>query len=601
MEPNRKPLSLRGLSIQQRLPLLICILLLSVVAAVGIASYIGVKKASLRIASERLRTVTEQLSSIFGQTAQVAMYSAHNVASEEPVKNFLLSGGTGADSSAITSIRKLQTDSQSLYVELVNLDGKQVARFGRPEIRIRIDNKSILTDLQVEPDSSKVTKMYHVGDSLFYAIVATVTNNKQTIGYLLRWRLIFATSQGMAQFSELLGADAEIYVGNTDGTAWSDLIKAVKSPPADISDTGKYFSYSRPHRGEVIAMARPVAHTQWTLLLEFSQRKIQESAKEFAAWILLIGGIITIIGIIIAWIVSRNITKPLKNLSAAATSIAGGNYTASVEVNRADELGELARSFNTMAVQIKNSQENLEQKVKERTAQLEAANNELEAFSYSVSHDLRAPLRAIGGYAIMLKEDYGERLDAEAARITNTIMTNAKMMGQLIDDLIEFSKIGSKSIAHQKVDMRKLAELSVEELFKQEPLSKYYDIQIDNLPACSGDHNLLKQVWLNLIGNAIKYSSQQAKPRIEIGGHEDNKASHYFIRDNGVGFDMQYAHKLFGVFQRLHTDTVFKGTGIGLALVKRIINRHNGDIRAEAEPGKGAAFYFHIPKINNHG
>ena len=176
-----------------------------------------------------------------------------------------------------------------------------------------------------------------------------------------------------------------------------------------------------------------------------------------------------------------------------------------------------------------------------------------------------------------------------------TLSANANKMGQLIDDLIAFSKMGAKAIVSKPVDMKTLAESSVDELLRHEPADKYH-IRIDSLPACKGDPNLLKQVWMNLIGNAIKYSSRTENPHIEISGKEDNGSYIYFIKDNGVGFDMKYADKLFGVFQRLHSEEMFKGTGIGLALVKRIINRHNGDIIAESAPGKGATFYFTIPK-----
>lgn len=302
-----------------------------------------------------------------------------------------------------------------------------------------------------------------------------------------------------------------------------------------------------------------------------------------------------VIGLFAAWIMSRNITRPLKKLTRAAQSIASGNYTELVDIDRHDELGKLARAFNTMAVEVKNSQKNLEQKVKERTAQLEAVNKELEAFSYSVSHDLRAPLRAVNGYSVMLKEDYEPKLDAEAGRIINLIISNAKMMGQLIDDLISFSRLGRKEATHHTVDMKILAENSLKELMQNEDDNKFH-VHVNALPRCHGDQSMLKQVWVNLLSNAIKYSSKNIESRIEIGARENNGMQVYFVRDNGVGFDMQYAHKLFGVFQRLHNQSEFEGTGVGLALVKRIINKHNGEVWAESSLGKGASFYFSIPK-----
>ncbi len=233
--------------------------------------------------------------------------------------------------------------------------------------------------------------------------------------------------------------------------------------------------------------------------------------------------------------------------------------------------------------------------MKNRTAELEMANKELEAFSYSVSHDLRAPLRAISGYSMILKEDYGTKLDAEANRVIDVTISNVKMMGQLIDDLIAFSQMGKNEAMHEVIDMKSLAESCVAELFQDTKENKY-EVIINPLPRCYGNGSMIKQVWLNLIGNAIKYSSKKLNPRIEIGCKEDESSMHvYFVRDNGIGFDMQYAHKLFGVFQRLHNQEEFEGTGVGLALVKRIIDKHKGQVWAESTGGEGAVFYFSLP------
>ncbi|NCU04537.1 MAG: HAMP domain-containing protein, partial [Chitinophagaceae bacterium] len=262
-----------------------------------------------------------------------------------------------------------------------------------------------------------------------------------------------------------------------------------------------------------------------------------------------------------------------------------------VELKRTDELGALAHAFNVMANEINDTQKNLEAIVAKRTAQLEQANKELEAFSYSVSHDLRAPLRAVGGYAAMLNEDHAASLDDEGKRIAAAIVKNAGMMGQLIDDLIGFSRINRKQANVQEINMQQMVEQVVEELKAQRP-NKNYRFVIHALPACKTDPQLIKQVWLNLVDNAMKYSALEDEPVIEIGATHTNGKVEYYVKDNGVGFDMKYSDKLFGVFQRLHRQDEFEGTGIGLALVKRIVERQHGSLRAEGSIGSGAVFSF---------
>jgi PAS domain S-box-containing protein len=237
--------------------------------------------------------------------------------------------------------------------------------------------------------------------------------------------------------------------------------------------------------------------------------------------------------------------------------------------------------------------ENLEKKVIERTLQFEAANKELDSFSYSVSHDLRTPLRAVNGYAIMLKEELGPKLDIEGERIINIIIDSAMLMGQLIDDLLAFSRLGRKEIVLRPVDMNELVKAGIKELLENE--TKKYNIKIHELPQCQADSSMLKQVWMNLVGNAIKYSSKKDIPEINIGHIKDGKRIIYYVKDNGVGFDMKYSNKLFGVFQRLHGSDQFEGTGVGLALVKRIIDKHGGEVWAEAKLNEGCIFYFSIP------
>jgi PAS domain S-box-containing protein len=237
----------------------------------------------------------------------------------------------------------------------------------------------------------------------------------------------------------------------------------------------------------------------------------------------------------------------------------------------------------------------LEARVHERTAELETANRELEAFSYSVSHDLRAPLRAIDGFSRVLMEDYAASLDAEGYDYLDRVRKAVQRMGHLIDDLLQLARVSRAEMHPASVDLTQLAPEIVAELRETAPTRK---VEVSIAPGLSarGDPRLLQVVLANLIGNAWKYTGKTDNPRIELGAVRQNGEIVYYVRDNGVGFDMKYAGKLFGAFQRMHSEREFPGTGVGLATVARIIHRHGGRVWAESEPGKGATFFFTVAR-----
>ncbi len=238
--------------------------------------------------------------------------------------------------------------------------------------------------------------------------------------------------------------------------------------------------------------------------------------------------------------------------------------------------------------------DDLEQIVVERTAKLESSNKELESFSYSVSHDLRAPIRAINGYTKILEEDYGNKLDEDGVTVLASIITNSKKMGHLIDDLLAFSKLGRKAISGSEINMQEMVTTLCDETAKDNP-DRLIEFTIHPLTSIYGDTSLINQVWINLIGNAVKYSKYKPKTIIEIGCYQKDDQTVYFIKDNGAGFDMKYYNKLFGVFQRLHGQDEFEGTGIGLAIVHKVVTKHNGIVWAESVVNEGASFYFSLP------
>lgn len=273
-----------------------------------------------------------------------------------------------------------------------------------------------------------------------------------------------------------------------------------------------------------------------------------------------------------------------------------------------DEFGELVERFNSMlaeiedrdrqlarnVVQLEESNRELDKRVAERTNELESTNKELESFSYSVSHDLRAPLRSVQGFSQILMKEHAQNLDSEVLRLLNIISTDVAKMGCLIDDLLAFSRMSRQKMSFSKIDMTELVRSVFEDLRRNAP-ARNVQLELGPLPAANGDRVMLRQVFINLLSNALKFTATRPTARISVAGESTSEIVKYEIRDNGVGFDKRYKDKLFGVFQRLHSEEEFEGTGVGLAIVQRVIQRHGGHVQADSEIEHGATFQIFLP------
>jgi signal transduction histidine kinase len=469
------------------------------------------------------------------------------------------------------------------------------------------------------------------------ALVADLTAQAEILGLAAAPALEFDDPESARDYLALLRAkpnivDAAIYAPN--GSLFASYSAVPEASLPEIPDVDGY----RIANGE-IGLFKRIANRHEILGTVYIKARHGLIAR-LLGYLGIIGGVMAL-SLLMATLISRrmqgSVTRPIAAITAVARHVMENrDFKSRAEKLTDDEIGVLADAFNGMLTEIERRTQTLEQsnldlereigeraraesalrasddrmralnseleeRVTARTAELEAANKDLESFSYSVSHDLRAPIRAVGGFTSLLIEDHGAELSAEARRKLDIIGKEAVRMGTLIDDLLAFSRLGRKALAPANLDMQQLARAVFERLNHGANGGKPIDLKLGSMPRATVDQSLFEQVWANLISNAIKFSSKKDSPVIEIGGISAEREHVYFVRDNGAGFDAAYRDRLFGVFQRLHHDHEFPGTGVGLALVHRIVTRHGGRVWADGELGRGATFHFTVPKETPDG
>jgi signal transduction histidine kinase len=593
VDQSRKSSFFPALSIRHRLPLLIAILLCGVMVASVWVSYRGVRESSLEVGRERLVHLTDQLAALLQQSSASLTAKTSAVANGAAVQSYLRSPSTTTRLAAVAHLEQFSPSQEpnSIQVELWS-PGRSFL------LAVPESTSPQSTDLIMEFEQSAVPPFRVAGplrlakDVIIYPTVAAVKDDSgKLLGYLVRWRRPSDNKpESRKQLTELLGNQATLYFGNNRGDLWTDMVKVAAPPPGGLSSTLSVTQYERG-ADTVLAFGRPIVGTPWFMVVEISERAVLTHTTRFLRRLVPVEIILLLIGVAGAFALSWSITRPLRSLTAAASTMSAGDYTVIVKINRRDELGALAGAFNTMVARVGQAQHELELKVQERTEQLEAANKELEAFSYSVSHDLRAPLRAMDGFSQALLEDYGPQLDEKGKDFLDRVRSAAQRMAELIDNLLALSQVSRSELIREPVNLSALARSVASDLKQTEP-GREVEFAVANDVLVEGDSKLLLIVMDNLLGNAWKFSSKHSRARVEFGVAAKNGETIYYVRDNGAGFDMAHAGKLFRAFQRLHQANEFQGTGIGLATVGRIIHRHGGRVWAEGEVEKGATFCF---------
>src|SRR6185503_2598969 len=570
----QKPFSFRGLSIQQRLPLLICLLLLCIMVTFSWISYLGLKNAALKTGKDRLRSLTDQLSSMFAQSSQATLAATRLAANQEPIKNCFQSSEPSVKIEALYALRKLRPDSTWVLAELLDRDHKPIIRSSRDSLLPRTNFDSATLSLPLR-DSATIGKIFLIRDSMYYPVIAPVSENKLVIGHLVRWRLVLATPKTLERFSQLMGTKAKLYLGNNDGSLWTDLIKPVTYQQMDSSHLQEPVEYTGAGRSRFIAAARPIANTPWLVSVEFPQHVVLDTANRFLRWIVIAGSLLIILGIFVAWAMSRSITRPLNKLTGAATSIANGDYSAKVAVERRDEVGKLSRAFNAMIEQVSKAKHGLEQKIVE-SAEMNEQLRDLSAYLQNVREDERIHIARemhdeLGQVLTGFKMDVSWLRKKLADNKDPVVQEKLENLISVIDDTVKFVwKLASELRPSILDDLGLVPALEwhIQEFEKRYTIKTAFHSHLPDLDLSPVVATGLFRMFQESLTNEARHSNA-TKVVVDLNMIGDE--IHLSISDNGKGFDASQANK----------------KTLGLLGMKERAAMIGGNLEISSEPGKG--------------
>lgn len=532
----------KRMSIRRRLPLLISILLLSLILTFSAIAYFGVRKATLAIGTERLRSLTDQLASMFGKSATVVSAQVEAVAEEKAVKHLLQTGRTDSVARVLELLKSLRKDSLTLLCELLDSNRKQVQQSSENNILVKVPRDVVLKNMPAGA-TTDVGKFYKWGDSIYYAVIAVVRSDKKISGYILQWHLLHASPQTLNELSGLIGTDATLYFGNKDESLWTNMIGQVKGPPAGSKAADGILKYAREKGKQLLAAQTPIPGTPWIVLLEFPEQSVVNTANIFLYWMIIAGLILVIIAIVITAIMSRNITRPLKDLTTAVASFSPDKDPLTVLVKRNDEIGKLAQAFNAMSKQIGMAHRELEDKINElqdKTSQLRELSAHIEkireeeriSIAREMHDELGQLLTAFKMDAVILKKRLGDN-------VSPLVLENISDMTKGVDEAIKFVRRLASDLRPRILD--DLGLVAALEWFSEEFTKRYsIDVQFssdaENYDIKPEVATGLFRIYQESLTNVARHSEATKVEARLMSRHSKLCLS---VTDNGKGFDVQ--------------------------------------------------------------
>jgi signal transduction histidine kinase len=585
------------MSIQQKLPLLMGGFLVVVIALSSFASYQAVKASSLDVSRQRLLALTQELAQLFEQSSKNEQKATHTLALDSAVRRFVASSGRTPQSPVLNALHKAGPRPEvTIRTEVLDANGTpMLSSIPGATLERHEELAGEITRASTGPDFTAIGRFRLIDDTLAYPSIAAIVEGNRPIGYVVRWRRVSATPQARDQLMGLLGTKASLFIGNDHGDVWTDFVGTAPKPPEGAKfAAGQIEQYSRVGGVPVVATTRPVNGVPWVVLVEFSRQSVMAPASAFLRRSVLIGLGIVILGMLVVWMISRSVTRPLTELTAAATALAAGDFSVAVKSSRTDELGTLSHAFNSMIGHVESAQQGLETKVRERTEQLRERNEELEAFGHSISHDLRAPLRAMHGFSQALLEDCGDQLGAVGTDYANRIAAGSRKMDALIQDLLAYSRVTRADMELSRVSLDDVAGEALSQLEADVASSGAVVNVAPTMPNVLANRVTLVQVVANLVANGLKFVPPGRTPSIQLRAVQSNGTTRLWIEDNGIGIDPTHHERVFGVFERLHQSEHYPGTGIGLAIVRKGIERMGGRVGVDSAVGQGSRFWIEL-------